>query len=139
MKRRAVAIRALVIGGCLLLAGCGSPAIETGPGVRAGYAWDTLYARLDYPIGEVYHAAGAAVKELHLKVLRHGRDGVAGEISAMDAQHEYIWIDLQAWPRSRTALTIRAGVFGDRNKSAVIFERILEDLGEGPATARSIR
>ena len=64
---------------------------------------------------------------------------MAGEISAMDAQREHITIGLEAWPRDQTELTIRAGVFGDRNKSAVIFERILQNLGEGPATARSVR
>jgi hypothetical protein len=136
MKGHAIAGLAFVIGGCLLVQGCGEPEIPSGPGVRSGYAWDALEARLDCPIDAVYLAATAAVSQLHLCVLREKQDGVAAELATLDAQRQCITIKLEAWPEAQTALTIRAGLFGDRNKSAVIFERILANLGEGPATAR---
>lgn len=126
----------IVGSGLLLCPGCGGTSVETGSDIRAGYAWDTLRARLDYPIDEVYRAASDAVSQLGLEVLRHDHDGVAGEIYTLDAQRDTITIDVEAMPKGRTYLAIRTGVFGDRNKSEVIFERLLENLGQESSVAR---
>jgi hypothetical protein len=125
----------LVLSGAVLCQGCGT-SVETGRNIRARYVWDTLHARLRYPIDDVYHAASDAVRQLDLDVVASDHDGVAGVISTLDAQRDYITIDLESMPRARTLLRIRAGVFGDRNKSEVIFERIVENLGEEVAAAR---
>ena len=102
--------------------------MENTSDVRARYAWDALNARLDYTVDEVHEAASGAVHQLDLDVLRDDHDGVAGEVSTVDAPRENIVIDMEALPGSRTILTIRADIFGDRNKSEVIFEQIMENL-----------
>jgi len=129
-------VAGFVLAGFLFCPGCGGPSVQTGSDVRAGYAWDTLRARLDHPIDEVYRAATDAVHQLDLEVMYRDHDGVAGEISTVDAQRENITIDLEAMPRGRTYLAVRVNVFGDKNKSEVIFERLMENLREGMSVAQ---
>jgi hypothetical protein len=91
MRAVTVMSAGLVLSTALLCQGCG-PSVETGPNVQARYTWDILRARLDYPIDEVFRAASEAARQLELNVMREDHDGVAGEVSAMDAQREYITI-----------------------------------------------
>ena len=135
MRAVAITFVGLVLGVCLLCQGCGS-SVETAPDVRAKYAWDTLEAKLDYPIDEVYRAASDAVDQLDLHVMRQDHDGVAGEVATLDAQREHITVDLEALRGSQTLLEIRVGPFGDRNKSEVVFERIVENLRQEVVAAR---
>jgi len=43
-----------------------------------------------------------------------------------------ITLDLTALPYAKTEMTIRAGAYGNRNKSDVVFERIMETLRGEP-------
>ncbi len=135
MRGVTVAFVGLILGVCLLCQGCWS-SMENGPDIRSRYEWDTLKARLDYPIDEVYRAASDAVVQLDLDVMRQDHDGVAGEISSLDAQRDNITVDLEALPGSRTIMEIRVNLFGDRNKSEVIFEQIAANLRREVAAAR---
>jgi len=126
----------LVAIGSLLCPGCGPRPVETGPDVRASYCFDALHARLDYQIAEVYQAADRAVRDLGLKVLYDKQDGVAAQIDMFDVQQDYIAVRLVALPYSQTAMTIRAGVFGCRDKSDVVFEQIMENLRGEPAAVK---
>jgi len=125
-------LTAFVAIGSLLCPGCGPRPVETGPDIQARYQFDALRARLDYPIAEVYQAADQAVRDLGVKVLYDKQDGVAAQIDAFDAQQDYITVGLVALPYSKTDMTIRAGLFGNRNKSDVVFERIMESLRGEP-------
>jgi len=129
-------LTAFVAIGSLLCPGCGPRPVETGPDVRTSYQFDVLRARLDYQIAEVYRAADRAVRDLGLNVLSGRQDGVAAEINTADAQCDYITVDLVALPYSKTDMRIRAGVFGNRNKSDVVFERIMENLRGEPAVVK---
>jgi hypothetical protein len=124
-----------ILGGLLLCQGCGT-SVQTGPGVRASYGCETLRARMDYPIDDAYRAASDAVQQLDLCVLRHDQDEVAGEIYTLDAQRDTIAIEMEALPGERTLLTIRVDLFGNKNKSEVVFERIVENLQGEAAVAR---
>jgi hypothetical protein len=128
MKGRAVVLAALGVAACLLGAGCGPDITDRATGVEADYQWGTLRAELDRPIGEVYAAAKQAVDELRLRVMRGEEDGIAAEIWAFDAQREQVDLQLGALPESRTLLTIRIGLCGDRSKSIVLFEDIMAKL-----------
>ena len=129
-------LTAFVAIGSLLCPGCGPRPVETGPDVSAGYRFDALHARLDYPMAEVFQAADGAVSDLGLTVLADRQDGVAAEIETLDAQRDYITIGLVALPYGQTAMTIRAGLFGNRDKSDVVFERTMENLRGEPAVVK---
>jgi hypothetical protein len=82
MRGITVVVAGFVASGFLLLPGCGGTSVETGGDVRVGYAWDTLRARLEDPIDEVYRAANDAMHQLDLEVLWRGHDGAsAGSIA----------------------------------------------------------
>jgi len=129
MRIRARVLIALAIAGSLLVPGC-STYHDPATGARATYACETLKARLDVPIGTVYAAARRATAELRLRSMRAAEDGISGEIAALDAHRDSVCVDLGALPENRTLLTIRVGVFGDKNKSIVLFERILANLSQ---------
>jgi len=97
-------------------------------GQEARYRFETLRAELDLPIRTVYTAAKRATSELDLRSTRAAQDGLAGEIRAVNAQLETVDIQVGALPGGRTELSIRVGVFGDRDKSIVLFESIMANL-----------
>jgi hypothetical protein len=116
----------------LALVGLGAPGCCTyqdpATGAEATYAFETLKAELDLGIGTVYTAAKEAVNELSLRTTRAAQDGISGEIRAVDAQLDRVEIRVGALPGARTQVAIRVGLFGDRDKSIVVFEQIMANL-----------
>jgi hypothetical protein len=134
MDARVVMLVALGIAGSLLAPGC-STYRDPASGEEARYGLETLKARLSLEIGTVYAAARRAADELKLKVMRAAEDGISGEIRAYDAQRDQVEIRLGAMPEGRTLLTINIGAFGDKNKSIVLFEHILDNLSRAEQIA----
>ncbi len=132
MKAHGVVFVTLGMAVGLLLGGCStyrSPAT----GEKAHYGCETLRTKLNADIGAVYAAARCATRELRLKPMRAAEDGISGEILALNARRDTVEIRLGALPEGRTALYIHIGVFGDKKKSIVLLERILENLiRQGP-------
>lgn len=120
----------LLIGGLCLCQGCSPHVRGTGTDAQAQYAWGKLKAELDYPIEATYQAAEKAMEQLELAVLTGEHDEVAGEILARDAHDDTVRVELEALPRSRTKMTVRAGFLGDKNKTNVIFNTIMDNLRE---------
>ncbi|MCL5282452.1 MAG: DUF3568 domain-containing protein [Planctomycetes bacterium] len=127
MKAHALMLAVFGIGGGLLAPGC-STYHDPATGEKATYGIQTLKARLDLDVGTLYAAAQRAAVEANLKVVRTAEDGISGEIWAYDAQRDLVQIRLGALPEGRTLLAINIGVFGDKNKSIVLFEYILDNL-----------
>ncbi len=123
-----LAVKWGVLALAVLTLGCTSSIHGTGPDVRAEYEWGTLGATLDYPLDVAYLAAKEALTELDLVILQDEQDDLAGQLLARDAHDELITIELEALPRSRTQMKIRVGSFGDKNKSSVVFNQIMEKL-----------
>lgn len=140
MKAYALWIVVLGIAGGLLGQGC-STYRDPATGEEATYGCQTLKAKLDLDIGTVYAAAKRAALDLRLRVMRAAVDGISGEIRALDAQRDSVDIQLGAMPEGRTRLTISVSVFGDKDKSIVVFERILGNLSatQQAAAAASVQ
>lgn len=134
MTRQDAALILLTFAVCVLCPGCGPTYRDPATGVEANYEWETLKAELDLEIDSVYPVARASVDELDLNVLRDKLDGIAAEIRALDAHFETVDIRLEALPEARTLLTIRVGPFGDKNKSIVLFDRIVQNLAQREET-----
>jgi hypothetical protein len=127
MKVCVVWLVAAGIAGSVLCPGCASYH-DPVTGEEATYGCETLRAKIELEIGAVYAATRRAAADLHLRVTRAAQDGISGEIRATDAQRDMVEICLGALPGNRTALSIRVGPFGDKHKSIVVFERIMENL-----------
>jgi hypothetical protein len=128
MGKLAVVLATGLAGGWLLCPGC-STAVRGPEGqiegtIRSG----TLTARLDRGIGRAFEAVQEAVRQLGFTTIMTEQDGVAAEVLARDTQQQNITIKLEALSPSATALTMRVGIFGDKNKSNVIFRQIQENL-----------
>lgn len=136
MTRHVVALAILGSACGLLCPGCGPAYRDPQTGVEANYAWETLRAELDLEIREVYPAAHGAADEMDLKVMRSRVNGIAAEVFALDAHLDTVDIRMEAMPEFRTLLTIRIGLFGNRNKSVVLFDRIMANLVQGGEFAR---
>jgi len=130
MNGRAVVLIVVGVAGCLLSQGCASRVRDPATGTEATYHWEALCAEVDRSTWDVYAAAQQAVDELELKVWREEVDGLAGDIRAVDAHFNTVEIQLGAMPGCRTRLTIRIDLFGDKDKSIVLFEEIMAKLGE---------
>lgn len=128
MRRVALASLFVVAAGCLVCSGCAPTYRDPATGAEARYEWETLRTELDEPIATMYAAARDAARELDLRTQRCDLDGIAAEILALDAHLETVTIRLEALPESRSLLTIRVGLFGNRNKSVVLFSEIMEQL-----------
>ena len=129
MKAHAVLFVVLGLAIALLGQGCSSYH-DPATGEEATYGCQTLKAKLDLDIGTVYAAAKCAAFDLRLRVMCVAEDGISGQIRAIDAQRDWVDIQVGALPEDRTRLTISVGVFGDKKKSIVVFEHIMANLSE---------
>jgi len=134
MNAHAMVLVTLGVAGGLLTHGC-STYRDPATGEEARFGMETLKARLDLEIGAVYAAARQAADDLDLKVMRAAEDGISGQIQALDAQYDLVTIRLGAMPEDRTLLAINVGVFGDKNKSLVLFEQIMDNLSRAEQIA----
>jgi hypothetical protein len=128
MRRIVTSLLVLLACGLLVCQGCSSGIRGPGADFDAKYEWGTLKAKLDYPISAAHKAAKEAVEALKLKIVYDAHDDVSGQIIARDANRQSIKIMLDALPMSKTALTLTVGFFGDKSKSNVIFNKIVENL-----------
>jgi hypothetical protein len=135
MRRHGIALVVVALAASLLGQGCSREIRDPTTGVEADYDWGVLKACLDRPIADVYQAAQQAVCELGLDVYLRAQDGISAGIVAVDAQAEQVEIWLGALPGSRTELCIRIGLWGDKNKSIVLFESILARPAESVSAA----
>jgi hypothetical protein len=129
MKTHTVVFVALGIAAALLGPGCSSYH-DPATGEEATYGCETLKAKIDLDIGTVYAATKRAALDLHLRMMRAAEDGISGQIRAMDAQRNWVDIQLGALPQGRTVLAISIGPFGDKKKSIVVFEHVMANLAE---------
>ncbi len=117
--------------GAVLGQGCGTSVRGPEGAIEARIKYGTLKATMDRGIDRVFRAVQETINELGLTTVMAQQDGVAAEVLVRDAQGENINIRLQAVSTSRTDLTMRVGMMGDKNKSRVIFREIQDNLRSG--------
>jgi hypothetical protein len=83
------------------------------------------------PIGDLYRASEAALRDLGVDVKVQEQDGLAGQVLAADADGDTIMIDLEAMPGPRTSFSIRVG-WANKNKTQIVFNKIKEHLSSSP-------
>jgi len=114
--------------GLVFCQGCGTPVRGPDGDIEATIKYGTLTAMMDRGIERVYQAVQDSIAKLGLTTVMAEQDGVAAEVLARDAQGQNISIRLEAVSTSRTELTMRVGMLGDKNKSRVVFREIQDNL-----------
>ncbi|MEN6338143.1 MAG: DUF3568 family protein [Phycisphaerales bacterium] len=125
---RSLALIAAMGCGLVFCQGCGTPVRGPDGDIEATIKYGTLTAMMDRGIERVYQAVQDSVAKLGLTTVMAEQDGVAAEVLARDAQGQNISIRLEAVSTSRTELTMRIGMLGDKNKSRVVFREIQDNL-----------
>ena len=130
MKGFMQVVSCLAVFGILFCAGCGTTIRDEKSDVTASYDWGVLEAKVDYTVDAVHAAALRALQQMDVETLIEEHDGVSGEIMAHDSQEERLEVMLEALTNQRTQVRIKFGIYGNKNKSAVLFRQIMENLRE---------
>ncbi|MFC1738671.1 DUF3568 family protein [Planctomycetota bacterium] len=115
-----------VLSGLVLAASSCAPSIV---GTDAGvYSRCTLYAVASHDLTSMYNATLAALGELEIEVTDKAKDVFSAKVVAQGADGKNITIRLKP-EGDLTNLSIKVGLFGNKEKASVIYERIKQNLG----------
>ena len=119
-----------VLAGLMLaMCGCGRPnLIGTDAAV---YSRGKLYAVSGQDLNSVYVAAEAALRQLEIEVTETSKDVFYAKIVGRVADGKTVTIRLEPGADNVTELRIKAGMFGNEERSRVIYEKIQQNLGTG--------
>ena len=130
MKKNGAALGFLL----LCLAGC-APLVFLGAGGAAGvagykFSQGALSVIYQAPYMETWDATQVALSRMNLKVQKQGHDITAGNIEAQRADETPVNISMKYRSSEETEVSIRVGVFGDKDTSMLIKEEIRKTLFE---------
>ncbi len=114
----------------LAMCGCGRPTIIGSD--AAVYSGGKLYAVAGKDLNSVYLATQKALTQLELEVVEQAKDVFVARIVARAADGKKITIKIEPGPDDSSELSIKAGkVFGEEDRSRVIYKQIQQNLGTG--------
>ena len=119
-----------VLAGLMLaMCGCGRPnLIGTDAAV---YSRGKLYAVSGQDLNSVYKATEAALRQLEIEVTETSKDVFYAKVVGRVADGKTVTIRLEPGADNVTELRIKAGTFGNEERSRVIYEKIQQNLGTG--------
>jgi hypothetical protein len=115
------------------LSGCA--ASPEGPGPESGVAhWDegSLRIVLAHPVRQVYDATMAALHNISVGIVADKTEAFNGEIESALRSGSDVRVNLKLISPSQTELTIRIGLFGDRDQSDQVLAAIQSRLPAAP-------
>ena len=120
-----------VLAGLMLaMCGCGKPTIIGSD--AAVYSGGKLHAVAGQDLNSVYLATQKALKQLELEIVEQAKDIFIAKIVAKAADGKKITIWIEPGPGDSSELSIKTGkIFGEEDRSRVIYEQIQQNLGTG--------
>jgi len=120
-----------VLAGLMLaMCGCGKPTIIGSD--AAVYSGGKLHAVAGKDLNAVYLATQKALKQLELEIVEQAKDIFIAKIIAKAADGKKITIWIEPGPGDSSELSIKTGkIFGEEDRSRVIYEQIQQNLGAG--------
>ena len=113
----------------LAVCGCGKPnLIGTDAAV---YSRGKLYAVSGQDLNSVYAATRAAFRQLEIEVTEDSKDVFYAKVVGRVADGKTVTIRLEPGADNVTELRIKAGTFGNEERSRVIYEKIQQNLRAG--------
>lgn len=128
MQAKLVILSVLLVAVFVFLQGCMTVALVGAGAGTVMYTMGDLEAVLPADIDSAYDAAQKSLVQLELKISSKAKDALAAEIIARDAQDKKVTVKLKSTSQYSTELNIRVGVFGDEDKSRLIYEQIQKNL-----------
>jgi hypothetical protein len=115
----------VVLGSIVILMGGCTKSVE---GSKFNYASGNLSATLNADVQKSYDATLMACEQLQLKPSEKAIDALGARIETKTALDKKVVISLKRETDKVTDITIGVGVVGDKEVSASIYEKILENL-----------
>jgi len=129
MSIRRICTVCVLAGLMLAMCGCGKPnLIGTDAAV---YSQGKLYAVSGQDLNSVYVATVAALQQLEIEVTETAKDVFYAKVVGKVADGKTVTIRLEPGAENVTDLRIKAGTFGNEERSRVIYEKIQQNLGTG--------
>jgi len=129
MSIRRICTVCVLAGLMLAMCGCGRPnLIGTDAAV---YSQGKLYAVSGQDLNSVYVATRAALQQLEIEVTETAKDVFYAKVVGKVADGKTVTIRLEPGADNVTELRIKAGTFGNEERSRVIYEKIQQNLGTG--------
>jgi hypothetical protein len=95
------------------------------------YSNGKLHAVASQDIETVYQASLKALEELEVKVTDHMKDVFYAKVVAKAADGKTITIRIEPPEAGVTKFSIKVGILGNKYRSQVIYDKILENLEAG--------
>ena len=129
MKRTILTIITLVFVSIAPVALTGCWAVAAGAaGGTVAYVMGDLEAVRAEGLDQVYQATLDAMQQLEFSVTSKQKDALQAEVIARNAADKKITVEMEKSTEDTTSINIRVGLFGDEEKSRMIYEKIVENL-----------
>jgi hypothetical protein len=110
------------------MSGCLAAAVGVGAVGTVAYVKGDLEAVEAKNIDAVYAATRRAVKPLGIAVTKDFKEALSAEIVGRDTDDRNTTIRLKALSDNTTKLSIRVGIFGNKVRSSLIYQKIHDSL-----------
>ena len=128
MKAQQVILTVLGLCAAVMLSGCILAAVGAGAAGTVAYVKGDLEVVESKGLDTVYAATKKALKDLELSVIQDNKDKIGATVVSRDSQDKKVTVRLTAVTDKSTEISIRFGTFGDEAKSAMVYNKIKENL-----------
>jgi len=132
MRKTVILMWVMGLGSLALISGCVAVAAAGAGAGTIAYMRGDLESVETAKVDALYQATKQALSELEYRITKDAKDAVSAELVARDSQDKKIVVKMEATAEGATSLSIRVGIFGDEQKSRVIYDRIKSNLQTAP-------
>ena len=128
MRKQQASLAILYVTAAVMLGGCMLAAVGAGAAGTVAYVKGDLEVLEAKSLDDVYAASKKALAELELSVIQDNKDKMGATLTSRDSQDKKVTVKLTAVTDASTEISIRFGTFGDEAKSAMVYNKIKENL-----------
>jgi len=128
MNKQKVILAILYVGAAITVSGCVLAAVGAGAAGTVAYVKGDLEILEAKGLDDVYVASKKALADLELSVIQNNKDKMGAVLVSRDSQDKKVTIKLTAVTDNSTEISVRFGTFGDEAKSAMVYNKIKENL-----------
>ena len=128
MQKQQVILAILYVGAAVMLSGCVLAAVGAGAAGTVAYVKGDLEVIEAKDLDTVYDATKKALEDLELSVIQDTKDKIGATVVSRDSQDKKVTIRLTAVTDKSTEISVRFGTFGNEAKSAMVYNKIKENL-----------
>jgi len=118
----------LYVAAAVMLSGCVLAAVGAGAAGTVAYVKGDLEVIESKDLDTVYDATKKALADLELNAIQDNKDKMGATLVSRDSQDKKVTVRLTAVTDTSTEISVRFGTFGDEAKSAMVYNKIKENI-----------